>query len=64
MAFKAVVEDYSVATTALSIFFLDFFLLVYLFNPFPNDKILDTIKLKAFAADKLNIAEMIDFSFR
>ena len=28
------------------------------FNPFPNDKILDTIKLKAFADDKLNIAKM------
>ena len=27
-----------------------------------NNKILDTIKLKAFADDKLNVAEMEDFS--
>ena len=27
-------------------------------NPLPNDKIIDLTKLKAFAYDKLNIAEM------
>ena len=26
-----------------------------LFNPLPNDKILDMTKLKAFADDKLNV---------
>ena len=31
---------------------------VTLLNSFPNDKILDTIKLKAFANNKLNIAKM------
>ena len=29
-----------------------------LFNPLPNDKILDMTKLKAFADDKLNIDKM------
>ena len=28
-------------------------------NPFPNDKILDQTKLKAFADDKLNVTKMI-----
>ena len=28
------------------------------FNSLPNDKILDMIKLKAFADDKLNVTEM------
>ena len=28
-------------------------------NPFPNDKILDTTKLKTIACDKLNIAKMM-----
>ena len=30
-------------------------MMIYLFNPLPNDKILDMTKLKAFADDKLNI---------
>ena len=29
------------------------------FNPFPHNKILDQIKLKAFADDKLNVTKMI-----
>ena len=29
-----------------------------IFNPLPNDKILDMTKLKAFADNKLNIAKM------
>ena len=32
-------------------------------NPFPNDKILDRTKLKAFADDKLNITKMTISSF-
>ena len=28
------------------------------FNPFPNDKILDLTKLKAFVDDKLDLAKM------
>ena len=31
----------------------------YWFNPFPNDKVLDTTELKAFADDNLNIAKMM-----
>ena len=45
----------------LVISILSFFQNVFqyiLLNPFPNEKILDTIKLKAFADDKLNIAKM------
>ena len=34
-----------------------------LFNPLPNDKILDMTKLKAFADDKLNVAKMTIFLF-
>ena len=33
----------------------------YLFNPLPDDKILDWSKLKAFADDKLNLAEKLKF---
>ena len=33
--------------------------LLLLFSPFPNGKILDVTKLKAFARNKLNIARMI-----
>ena len=29
------------------------------FNPLPNGKILDGFKLKAFADDKINVAEMV-----
>ena len=29
------------------------------YNPLPNDKILDVTKLKAFADDKLNVATMM-----
>ena len=29
------------------------------FNPLPNDKILDMTKLKAFADDKIDVAQMI-----
>ena len=29
------------------------------FTPFPNDKILDVTKLKAFADDKINVAQMM-----
>ena len=32
------------------------------FNPLTNNKTLDMTKLKAFADDKLNVAEMKDFS--
>ena len=32
---------------------------VYVFNPFPQDKILDQTKLKAFADDKLKTTKMI-----
>ena len=34
-----------------------------LFNPFPNDKILITIKLNAFADNKLNITKMMNSPF-
>ena len=34
-----------------------------MFNPFPNNKIFDRIKLKAFADDKLNITKMTISSF-
>ena len=30
-------------------------------NPLPDDKILDWSKLKAFADDKINVAEKLDF---
>ena len=30
-----------------------------MFNPLPNDNILDVTKLKAFADDKLNVARMM-----
>ena len=30
-------------------------------NPLPDDKILDWSKLKAFADDKINVAENLDF---
>ena len=33
------------------------------FNPFPEDKILDQTKLKAFADDKLNVTKMIISAF-
>ena len=33
------------------------------FNPFPNDRILDTTKLKAFADDKMNAPKMIIYLF-
>ena len=32
-------------------------------NPFPNDRILDMTKLKAFADDKLNAAKMMIYLF-
>ena len=32
---------------------------VFLFNPLPNDKILDVAKLKAFADDNLRVARMM-----
>ena len=32
-------------------------------NSLPNDKILDVTKLKAFADDKMNIAQMMIFVF-
>ena len=32
---------------------------VYYFNSSPNDKLLNVTKLKAFAADKLNVAKMM-----
>ena len=32
--------------------------MVFNFNPFPNDKILDQTKLKAFADNKLNVTKM------
>ena len=35
----------------------------YITNSLPNNKILDMTKLKAFADDKLIIAEMTDFLF-
>ena len=38
-------------------------MMIYLFNPFPNDKILDRTKLKAFADDKLNVTKMTISSF-
>ena len=31
------------------------------FNPFPHDKFLDWPKLKAFADNKLNVAEKLNF---
>ena len=31
------------------------------FNSLPNDKILDYTKLKAFASDKINVAQMLWF---
>ena len=34
--------------------------LKHLVNPFPNDRILDMTKLKAFADDKLNVAKMMN----
>ena len=34
-------------------------ILNFVFNPFPNDKILDQTKLKAFADQKLNVTKMI-----
>ena len=33
------------------------------FNSLPNDKILDWSKLKAFAEDKMKLAEMMIFAF-
>ena len=35
-----------------------------LFRPLPNDKILDVIKLKAFADNKSNVAEMAIFLYK
>ena len=35
----------------------------FLVNPFPNDRILDMTKLKAFADDKLNVAKMMMYLF-
>ena len=32
-------------------------------NPFPNDRILDMTKLKAFADDKLNVAKLTVYLF-
>ena len=34
-----------------------------LINPFPNNRILDMTKLKAFADDKLNVAKMMIYLF-
>ena len=34
------------------------------FNPLPNDKILDWSKLKAFADDKINVTEKMKFVYR
>ena len=33
------------------------------FNPFPNDRILDMTKLKAFTDDNLNVAKMMIYLF-
>ena len=38
---------------------LKFFCVKMELNPFPNDKIVDLTKLKAFAYDTLNIAKMM-----
>ena len=34
-----------------------------LFNPFPNNKILDWSKLEVFADDKINVTKKIDIFF-
>ena len=34
-----------------------------LFNPFPNNKILDWSKLEVFADDKINVTKKIEFFF-
>ena len=34
---------------------------LHLFNPFPNGKLLDWSKLKAFADDKINVTEKLKF---
>ena len=34
-----------------------------MFNPFPNDKILDWFKLNAFAGDKSKVLKMMFFIF-
>ena len=36
-----------------------FSVFLYLFNPLPNNKILDVTKLKTFADNKVNIARMM-----
>ena len=38
-------------------------IVLYPFNPLPNEKVLDVSKLKAFADDKLFVAKMIVFLF-
>ena len=39
--------------------FLPYVVLIFHFNPFAHDNILDQTKLKAFADDKLNVTKMI-----
>ena len=35
--------------------------LILLFNSLPNDKVLDRFKFKAFANDKINVTEKLNF---
>ena len=38
-------------------------LFALLFNPLPNDKMLDWSRLKAFADDKINVTQILKFVF-